>query len=120
MRHHIVLPFILLLIAAVNGFSQAPIPDADTVGTPIQQGDPTLESMPPGLDYVEDKKRITPEELPDPVRETLESGTSYKNWKEGNLFHDRNTDEYIVEHRDAGKTTTYRFTKEGKPIIQKE
>lgn len=36
------------------------------------------------------------------------------------IFHDRNKDEYVVEFGEAGKTSSYRFDKEGKPIIQKE
>ena len=110
----------LLLVISLNGVAQTPVPDPDTVGNPIQQGDPAIEAMPPGLDYVDDKKRITPDELPDPVRQTLEGGTRYNNWKQAVIFHDRNKDEYIVEFKKAGKTTSYRFDKEGKPIIQKE
>ena len=80
-----------------------------------------METLPRGLDYVEDKRRITVEELPDAVRQTLESGTRYGNWKEeATVFHDRNKDEYILEIITAGKEETYRFNKEGKPIIQEE
>lgn len=111
---------LLFVLAAVNGFSQTPVPDPDTVGNPIQQGDPALETMPPGLDYVDDKKRIAPEELPDPVRRTLESDTRYSKWKEALIFHDRNKNEFVVEFTEAGKTTSYRFDREGKAIIQKE
>lgn len=120
MRKYILLPFVLLLATTMYGLSQTPIPDPDTVGNPIQQGDPAIEMMPPGLDYAEDKKRITPDELPDAVRQTLDSGTRYNNWKEAMIFHDRNKDEYVVEFGEAGKTSSYRFDKEGKPIIQKE
>lgn len=63
MRKYILLPFVLLLATTMYGLSQTPIPDPDTVGNPIQQGDPAIEMMPPGLDYVEDKKRITPDEF---------------------------------------------------------
>lgn len=116
----LMLPLMLLLFAAVSGFSQTPVSDPDTVGNPIQQGDPAIETLPPGLDYVDDKKRIRPEELPDPVRQTLESGTRYSNWKEAMIFHDRNTDEYIVEFVEAGRSTTHRFDKDGEPIITKD
>lgn len=109
----------LLLLAAADGFSQTPIPDPDTVGNPIQQGDPAIETLPPGLDYVEDKKRIKHEELPDAVRRTLESGTRYSNWKDAMIFHDRNKDEYIIEFAKPDNSTTYRFSKDGEPIIQK-
>lgn len=111
----------ILAFATAGSMAQAPVPDTDTTSTPIREGDPTLETLPRGLDYVEDKKRITPEELPDAVKQTLESGTRYGKWKEeATIFHDRNQDEYIVEVDIAGKTSTYRFDKEGKPIVQKE
>jgi len=110
----------MLLCAAASGFSQTPVPDPDTVGNPIQQGDPAIETLPPGLDYVDDKKRIRPEELPDPVRQTLESDPRYNNWKEAMIFHDRNKDEYIVEFEEAGKSTKHRFAKDGEPIIAKD
>jgi len=120
MRKFVFLPCVLLLAATVNGFSQTPVPDADTVGNPIQQGDPAIEALPPDLDYVEDKKRITPDDLPDPVRETLETGTRYTNWKDARIFHDRNKDEYIIEFTEAGKTTSHRFDSDGKPIVENE
>lgn len=120
MKKSIILTFMLLLVAAAEGFSQTPIPDPDTVGNPIQQGDPALETLPPGLDYVDDKRRIKPEELPDPVRRTLESNARYTKWKDAMIFHDRNKDEYILEFTEAGETTSHRFDKEGKPVIQKE
>ena len=120
MKKLIFLPFILLLVVVHHGFSQAPVPDPDTVGVPIQQGDPAIEAMPRDLDYVDDKKRISMEALPDAVRQKLDSGTRYSNWKEAAIFHDRNQDEYVVEFTEAGKTTTYRFTKEGKPIVREE
>lgn len=120
MKKSIFLPFILLLVVVHDGLSQAPVPDPDTVGVPIQQGDPAIEAMPRDLDYVDDKKKISTDELPEAVRKTLDSGTRYSNWKEAAIFHDRNQDEYIVQFTYAGNTTTYRFTKEGKPIVQKE
>jgi hypothetical protein len=115
-----ILPLMLLLFAATSGYSQTPVPQPDTVGNPVQQGDPAIETLPPGLDYVDDKKRIRAEELPDPVRQTLESGTRYSNWKDAMIFHDRNKDEYIIEFDEAGKSTIHRFNKEGEPIITKD
>lgn len=110
----------LVAVAAGSVSAQAPVPDTDTTSTPIKQGDPTIETMPRGLDYVEDKQRIKAEELPDAVKQTLQSGTRYGDWKEATVFHDRNKEEYILEVTKAGNTATYRFDKEGKPIIQEE
>ena len=120
MKKLILLPVVITMIAAVNGFSQTPVPEADTATTVIQPGDPAIEALPRGLDYVEDKKQITSEELPDPVRETLESDARYSEWRNATIFHERNKDEYLVEFSKDGKTTTHRFAKDGKPIVQEE
>ena len=110
----------LLFIAAatVTAFSQNPVPDPDTVQTPVQQGDPALETIPRGLDYVEKKKRITAQELPEPVKQSLESSAEYAEWQRASIYHEENKDEYLVEFHSQGKTTTYRFNKEGKPIVE--
>lgn len=100
--------------------AQAPIPDPDSVSHPVQQGDPALRTMPDDLNYVEDNKRITGDELPGPVRETLESSAQYTNWQRAVILHDENTDEYEVQFKEAGKTTSYRFNREGKPIPEED
>lgn len=106
--------FVLLGSALV--LAQAPVPAADTVLHPVQQGDPALRTMPDDLNYIEDKKRITADELPGPVRETLESSAQYEQWQRAAIFHDKNRDEYEVQFKEAGKTTSYRFNSEGKPV----
>lgn len=109
---------LFMLSAATSVWAQTPVPDPDTLSNPVQQGDPAVRTLPPGLDYVEDKKRISAEEIPDPVRETLESTGRYSGWQKGVVFHDRNKDEYVVEFKEAGKTRSYRFNKDGKPVIE--
>lgn len=118
MKNFIFVPFLLLLFTSTGLVAQTPVPDPDTVETPVQQGDPTMDQLPARLDYIEDKKRISAEELPAPVRETLESGDHYAGWKEGVIFEDRNTEEYIIELKEGAKTKSYRFNKEGRPIVE--
>ena len=120
MKKLISLTFTLILVASVRALSQNPVPDADTVQNPVQEGDPALETLPPRLDYVDDRKRIMPDELPPTVRESLESSAQYTDWKKATLYHDRNKDEYLVEFKEQGKTTTYRFNKDGRPIIEEK
>ena len=98
--------------------SLTPTPDPDTISTPIQQGDPALRTLPPRLDYVENRKRIKPEEVPQPVRETLQSNAQYNAWQDSKIYYDENTEEYVLEFTDASKTKTYRFNKEGKQILE--
>ena len=120
MKKSLLILILLISIAAINAFAQTPVPKSDTATIVIQQGDPAIETLPRGLDYVEDKKQIALEELPDPVRETLESDPRYVGWRDATIFHEQNKDEYLVEVSKDGKTTTYRLDKDGKPIIQEE
>lgn len=118
MKRLTVITFILMLVSYTSLLAQSPAPEPDTLSIPVQQGDPAIRTLPPRLDYVEDKRRITPEEVPQPVRQTLEGNASMKDWQKAVLFHDENKDEYIVEFTEAGKRTSYRFDKEGRPIIE--
>jgi hypothetical protein len=42
------------------------------------------------MDYVEDRQRITPEEVPEPVKQTLESSAQYTDWQKAMIFFDKN------------------------------
>jgi hypothetical protein len=120
MKKAIFLPLILVLAATTGVFGQNPVPDPDTISNPVQEGDPAVRHLPPRLDYVEDLHRITPEEVPDPVRQTLESSAQYTDWQKAMVYHDKNKDEYVVEFKEQEKTTTYRFNKEGQPVVKEE
>jgi hypothetical protein len=99
-------------------FAQTPAPDPDTVLGPVQQGDPAVRQLPPRMDYVNDMKRITPSEVPDPVRQTLESSAQYTGWEKALIYQNEKKDEYLVEFKEAAKTTSYRFNKEGRPVLE--
>ena len=118
MKKLVIIAFIPVLFACASAMAQSPAPEPDTISHPIQEGDPAIRALPPRLDYVEDKRRITPEEVPMPVREALEGSATYKDWQKATIYHDKNKDEYIVEFKEADKTTSYRFNKEGAPIIE--
>ena len=109
-----------LMAGSIQAIAQNPVPEPDTAATPVQEGDPAVRTLPPRLDYVEDRKRITPEEVPDPVKQTLESSAQYSNWQRAMIYHDKNKDEYLIEFNEKGATTTYRFNKEGRPIIEEK
>ena len=112
--------FAMLMLTSIPLLGQNPVPDPDTLPGPVKEGDPALRTLPPRLDYVEDRKRITPEEVPLRVRESLESSAQYTDWQKATLYHDSNKDEYIVEFRGAGRVTTYRFNHDGKPIVERK
>ncbi len=108
-----------MLLASFPLWSQTPAPEPDTLPNPIRQGDPALRALPPRMDYIEDLRRISPEELPQPVRETLQAHPEYNDWQNAMIYLDENMDEYVVKFGDAAETKSYRFNKEGKPILEK-
>jgi hypothetical protein len=118
MKKLIIIAFLPVLFGCTSVIAQSPVAQPDTISHPIQEGDPAIRTLPPRMDYVEDKKRIVPEAVPQPVRQTLESNPEYKDWQKATIFHDENKDEYIVEFSVGDKTTSYRFNKEGAPIIE--
>lgn len=109
-----------LLFASISLLAQNPVPDPDTTSAPIKQGDPALKTLPSGLDYTEDLRHISAEELPSKVRQTLDSNAEFDAWHEAVFYHDRNKDEYIVEVTREGKVTSYRFNNEGQPITEEK
>lgn len=112
--------FSFVMLGCIQLFAQNPVPDPDTIENPVQEGDPAVRTLPPRLDYVEDRKRITPAEIPDVLKQTLESNAAYSDWQKATFYHDENKDEYIVEFHEKGATTSYRFDKQGRPIVEEE
>lgn len=96
--------------------AQSPVPEPDSIPDPVKQGDPAADNIPPDLHYIKDVKRIMPDELPAPVRHTLESSPQYSGWEKSPIYKSRSTSYYIVELRAAGSTTKYTFDKNGKPV----
>ncbi len=119
MKKIIWLPVFLILCATSGLLAQTPAPDPDTV-PPVKEGDPAIRQLPPRMDYTDDKKRITPEELPDPVKQTLESSAQYTGWEKAGIFQDKKKEEYLVEFNEKGQTTAYRFNKDGTPVLKEE
>lgn len=119
MKRSIFLSLAFMVVASSNAWSQTPVPEPDTLSNPVQEGDPAVRTLPPGLDYVDkDRQRIVPEELPDAVRQTLESGAEYSNWQKAAIYKIRDKEEFLVEFKEADKTTTYRFNKDGRPVLE--
>lgn len=111
---------VFVLFGSAIAMAQTPVPDPDSVLHPTQPGDPALRTMPDDLNYVEDNERITAEELPAPVRETLESSAQYEQWRRAVIYRDKNKDEYEIQFKEAGKTTAYRFDRKGKPVPEED
>ena len=110
--------FVILFFASVTAVSaQTDTPQPDTISDPVQQGDPAVRHIPPQADYVKEMGKILPEELPEPVRKTLESDAQYQGWEKAQLFVNKANDLYAVQFKETDKTITYRFDKDGKMIL---
>ena len=120
MKKLVILTCTFIFIGVTRVYAQAPAHEPDTLSHPVQQGDPALETLPPRLDYVEDLKRITAEQLPEAVQQSLQGDSQFAGWKDATFFHDQNTDEYVIELRKNGRKIVHRFNKEGEKIIEQQ
>ena len=106
---------VALMLASGTALAQTPTPEMDTTKTPIKQTDPPLKVQ-PSNDYLENHLRIMPEELPEPVKRTLESGTQYSGWERAVIFRKEDGKEFVVEITEGNKTESFRFDRQGKPL----
>ncbi len=117
MKRNAFLTLLLFFIVGTAAVSaQTPLPKSDTLQDPVEQGDPAVQSLPQQMDYVTDMKRIISNEIPAPVRKTLESSAQYTDWEKALIYQSKTKDEYLILFKDAEKTTSYRFDKNGKPV----
>ena len=113
-----ILFFIAVMVSTITAVAQTPAPEPDTLLDPVQQGDPAVRQLPPQVDYVKDMDRIVPEELPEAVRQTLESSAQYKDWEKAMIYQNKTKDQYVIQFKESDKTTTYRIDKHGRPVIE--
>jgi len=64
----------------------------------------------------DEKEKIKPEELPEPVKTTL-NGDEYKGWLVQTAYRVKAKDVYEVELKKGAETKTLRFDKEGKVVV---
>ena len=104
----------VLLISACTVRAQTPVTSPDTVD-PVQQGDPAVRYL-PRTDYVDSRQQIDFENLPKAVREAVASELAPKELDSARIFHERLTNEYVVESIRRGEKESYRYDVEGKPV----
>jgi hypothetical protein len=63
--------------------------------------------------------RVQTNDVPAALRKTLED-PMYAGWENSTIWRNKTTDEYTVEILNGTTTKTYRFDKNGKPIIDKK
>ena len=104
-----------LLFSAIVAFAQNPTPELDTTQIPVEQGDPALKTFSPDT-YLKDFKRIMPDELPAPVRTTLDAGTQYEGWQRAPIYKNKTGDRFVMEITSGDKTERFQFDAQGKPV----
>lgn len=110
---------LLMLTAAFAVNAQTPTPESDTVKDQSTQIDPEPKQQPTGLHYIDESVRITAEELPAVVLDSLKK-IEPQTWEKSVVYKQKNDNNYLVEIRDGGQERTYWFDKTGKRITSSD
>ncbi len=93
--------------------------DLDTAKNPVRQGDPAVRQTPEQIreNELRDMVKISESEIPESMENALK-GEDYKG-ESKTFYKSKDGESYAVEIKDGNITQTYRFTKQGKPINDK-
>lgn len=108
----------LILAISISGIvvkAQSPVAEPDTLQNPVNQGDPELKQIPADMNYVDERVRITADQLPAAVRDSLKM-LEPTGWEKSVVYRDKKENIFIVEVREGGEEKTYRFNKQGKKL----
>ena len=70
----------------------------------------------PAGDLKEDRVEVESSQIPPVMLDELNANSTYAGWEEGNIFYEKNTDQYIVHVVRDNTTHTFRFDKAGNAI----
>ena len=104
-----------VILTAFIANAQTPAPDPDTLQNPVKQIDPEVKQQPADIHYVDEMTRVTADELPSVVRDSLKA-LEPAAWEKSVIYKSKNEDMYTIEVRDGGQENTYRFSKDGKRL----
>lgn len=110
-----ILATIILTALAGVAVAQQQSPEPDTLNTPNKQTDPPLKQMPEDVHYVDERVRITADELPQPVLDSLKAAEPTA-WEKSVVYKDKQENFFIVEVREAGHEEIYRFDNSGRRL----
>jgi hypothetical protein len=106
---------LILITATVATYAQSPVADPDTLQNPVKQIDPEVKQEPADIHYVDEMTRITADELPAAVRDSLKKSEPTA-WEKSVVYRDKKQDLFTVEVREGGQERIYRFNKEGRRL----
>jgi hypothetical protein len=113
----LVLTFASILLISVMAANAQELSDTTKTST----GKSMSESQEESSQAVgkKDLVRVQTNDVPAALRKTLED-PMYAGWENSTIWRNKTTDEYTVEILNGTTTKTYRFDKNGKPIIDKK
>lgn len=76
----------------------------------------TQRVEPDNPELKEDRIPVGEDQLPPAMLDELDTNDTYAGWEQGNIFFDKDTDQYIVQIVRENTTHTFRFDKEGTAI----
>jgi hypothetical protein len=106
---------IIIFLSAICLRAQAPAPDADTTKDPVKQIDPEIKTEPADIHYIDEMTRITADELPAAVKESIK-GLEPNGWKKSVVYRDKKQNTFLIQVREGGDERDYRFSKDGKRL----
>lgn len=109
---------ICCLVSVATIQAQTPVPEPDTLKSPVRQNDPTPQTTAPNVDYTQNKIKITAADLPDEVQKSLQSGTQYTGWETADVFKDKAGKVFIIEVHQGDSKRVFRFDKTGRPVLE--
>lgn len=107
----------ILFVGVATVSAQTPTPDPDTLKSPVKQIDPEVDGMPRDINYAGGMNKISPDQLPKMVKQTLESLTVYDGWQKGKAYKDKDEKTFVVEIPKGDRTRVFRFDRNGKLIF---
>lgn len=122
MFHKVVMKksFLTLAFALAAGFASAQqdsiIHDAPEPQLPQGQYGTQRVPQPAGGDLKEDRVEVGRDQLPPAMLEELNGNIVYEGWESGNIYYEKNTDQFIVHVVKDNTTHTFRFDKEGRAV----
>jgi hypothetical protein len=105
--------FAIILFACMGSVSVFAQQDT-TSSTPIQ-GLPSGQQQ--AGEQKEDRVEVDKAKLPPTMLKELNNGDQYKGWEDANIYYEKNSDQYLLNIAKENTTQTFRFDKDGNPIV---
>lgn len=109
----------MILSLSISVFAQ----DDDTIqyiqGLP-ESGNDESEQIPPADPQFNKMSRVSPERVPAPLQKAFNENPKFSNWRDGDVYYDKNTRLYRLVFNREEALITYSFDSEGNLVSLNE